>query len=154
MNNCPIGLAFLCVVLLNLLFLLPSSQGYSYGTRWIQKLGAKSAVLLNLLFLLPTSQGYSYGARYHEDLPRAQYPYRGHLQRSNLGYDEYDNAYYPSDGYPSRRGWPRFYPCQPGQVLVDQVCQTPPDMCPPNFSLIDNVCTDSGGVTAVHVSQL
>nr|CAD7435360.1 unnamed protein product [Timema monikensis] len=61
------------------------------------------AVLLSvLLSLLPTSQGYSYDARYHEDLPWAQYPYRGHLQRSNTGYDEYDEAYHPEYRYHGR----------------------------------------------------
>nr|CAD7411326.1 unnamed protein product [Timema cristinae] len=112
----------------------------------------QGAVLLNLLFLLPTSQGYSYGARYHEDLPWAQYPYRGHLQRSNTGYDEYDHDYYPSDGYSTRRGQPRFTSCFPGQVLVENKCRTVPNICPPNFALVNNVCTDSGGVTAVHVA--
>nr|CAD7411327.1 unnamed protein product [Timema cristinae] len=114
----------------------------------------RGAILLNLLFLLPTSKGYSYGARYHEDLPWAQYPYRGHLQRSNTGYDEYDHDYYPSDGYSSRRQLSHHRPCHPGQNYIDGMCQSPRSRCPPNFSLINNVCTDSGGVTAVHVSQL
>nr|CAD7411324.1 unnamed protein product [Timema cristinae] len=111
-------------------------------------------VVLNLLFLLPTSQGYSYGARYHEDLPWAQYPYGGHLQRSNTGYDEYDHDYYPSDGYSSRRDYGRYSLCERGHVYIDGACRSIHSVCPPNFKLVNKVCTDSGGVTAVHVAAL
>nr|CAD7256963.1 unnamed protein product [Timema shepardi] len=74
-------------------------------SRWgfISRMRTGNAVILSaLLFLSPTSQGYSYGGRYHEDLPWAQYPYRGHLQRSNTGYDEYDEVYHPGYRYHGR----------------------------------------------------
>nr|CAD7444951.1 unnamed protein product [Timema bartmani] len=111
-----------------------------------------NAVLLGvLLFLLPTSQGYSYGARYYEDLPWAQYPYRGHLQRSNAGYDEYDDAYHPGYGYHGRRQSNIRPACREGQIYHGGQCVQLQSGCPEGFTVVDNKCTDSGGVTAVHV---
>nr|CAD7203133.1 unnamed protein product [Timema douglasi] len=107
------------------------------------------AVLLGvLLFLLPSTQGYYSDGRGDDVNSWDRRHHRHHLDHSESY--EYDEAYLAKDRYPTRRqGTGRVF-CTSGYVYVGGRCRPTHISCPPYFTLINNVCTDSGGVTAMR----
>nr|CAD7432879.1 unnamed protein product [Timema monikensis] len=114
----------------------------------IQHRNDDTVLLGVLLFLLPSTQGYYYGGRGDNVNSWDRHHYRRHLDYSES--DEYEEAYLAKDRYPTRRqGTGRVF-CTSGYVYVWGRCRPTHISCPPYFTLINNVCTDSGGVMAVR----
>nr|CAD7444950.1 unnamed protein product [Timema bartmani] len=105
-----------------------STQGYSYDT-----------------MSYDGHPSYSLGAWRYDNDPSGHYYYSRSLSRSNPASDDYDVAYLPR----GRLGpWRQKLHTVPKGLESMRPWWKPPIKCPPNFTVIDGVCTDSDGVTA------